>query len=561
MQPISKIGDYTLTRRLGVGGMGEVWMARREALGGAAREVAIKLLSPGRADNPEARRMFLDEARLSMLLRNSNIVQVYDVAEAGDGTCYMVMEYVEGLNLAELGDRLRATGERLPDVMVAFIVGEVLKALAHAHELVDNGRPMAIVHRDVSPHNVMLSVFGEVKLMDFGIARVASEETSGLHVKGKIRYMPPEQLRGETREPTLDLFAVGAMLHELLDHTKFRSSVIDEARLYGMVLDGEIPALTRPRGTIPRELDELRVQLLAARPADRIQSAREAFRRLSFWAGYRDTRFELDALVRRWLAAAPRVAPPSPGESSRSFTSPRVHADRSNSGMQGTVTAVLADASDTDIGQRSGTVSVARAPVLPSASGLQAKIILTIGIGLALLGLFGGAAALVLRDGSEPAPVEPESTQVIVAPPVEPEPAAEPVAAEPEPEPAAEVVEPEPEPEPEPELELDSEPELELDSEPELELDPEPTEAKAEAKTKITIVTGGGYAQVKLGGRTLTLDPFNPNTQTSTRLKPGRYAVSCRTQVNASLEPAGHVVIPERRAVLRVQKNCALKLE
>src|SRR5690606_22229095 len=136
-------------------------------------------------------------------------------------------------------------------------------------------------------------------------------------------YMPPEQLRGETREPTLDLFAVGAMLHELLDHTKFRSSVIDEARLYGMVLDGEIPALTRPRGTIPRELDELRAQLLAARPAERIQSAREAFRRLSFWPGYRDTRFELDALVRRWLAAVPRVAPRGPGESSRSFTSPR----------------------------------------------------------------------------------------------------------------------------------------------------------------------------------------------------------------------------------------------
>lgn len=296
-----KLGDYTLTRRLGVGGMGEVWMGRREALGGAAREVAIKLLSAERASNAEARRMFLDEARLSMLLRNSNIVQVHDVAETSDGTCYMVLEFIEGLNLAELSDKMRQAGEAMPDSITAYIIGEVLKGLAHAHELRHEGQHKTVVHRDVSPHNVMVSVYGEVKIMDFGIARVASEDTSGVHVKGKLRYMPPEQLRGETREPTLDLFAVGAMLHELLDGVKFRSNVIDEGRLFGMILDGEVPPLARASDSVPKELDELRQLLLAAKPRDRIQSARLAFRRLTFWPGYRDTRFELDELVRRYV--------------------------------------------------------------------------------------------------------------------------------------------------------------------------------------------------------------------------------------------------------------------
>src|SRR5690606_20163542 len=215
-----------------------------------------KLLSPERATNVEARRMFLDEARLSMLLRNSNIVQVHDVAEVADGTCYMVMEFVEGLNLAELSDKLRRAGEAMPDSIIAFIIGEVLKGLAHAHELRHEGQHKTVVDRDVSPHNVMLSAFDGVKIMDFGIARTASEDTS---------------------------------------------AVIDEGRLFGMILDGENPALQRPADSIPKELDELRQKLLAASPKERIQSARQAFRQLSFWPGYRDTRFELDELVRRYV--------------------------------------------------------------------------------------------------------------------------------------------------------------------------------------------------------------------------------------------------------------------
>ncbi|MCA9683050.1 MAG: serine/threonine protein kinase, partial [Myxococcales bacterium] len=195
--------------------MAEVWMGRRTAMGGASKTVAIKLMAAKVAHEPEFRRLFTSEARLSMLLNNSNIVQVFDVGEE-QGECYMVMEWVDGLNLSQLCKRLSVAGERLPPVVSVYVIAEVLRALSYAHSVrTDEGS--VIVHRDVSPQNVMISTNGEVKIMDFGIARVASEDTSGVHVKGKLRYMPPEQLRGETREPTLDLFAVGAMLHELLD--------------------------------------------------------------------------------------------------------------------------------------------------------------------------------------------------------------------------------------------------------------------------------------------------------------------------------------------------------
>ena len=264
----STLGGYELTRQLGVGGMGEVWMGRRTSIGGAAKTVAIKTISRPHSRDPNARKMFLDEARLSMLLANSNIVQTFDVDETEDGVCYMVMEWVDGVDLSALCEGMTQRGERLSIPLAAYIIGEVLKGLAYAHSFRHEGETKTIVHRDISPHNVMISVSGEVKIMDFGIARVASEETSGVHIKGKLRYMPPEQLRGKSREPTLDLFSVGAIFHELIDGAKFRTGV-DEARLYGMILDGEIPPLTGVEGELPPELDALRLGLLVGDPSKR----------------------------------------------------------------------------------------------------------------------------------------------------------------------------------------------------------------------------------------------------------------------------------------------------
>lgn len=297
LDDVRVLGPYSLLHLLGAGGMGEVWAARLEALGGASRLVAIKTLLPSKGNDPIARKMFLEEARVSMLLRNSGIVQVYDAAEASDGTCYLVMELVDGIDLAKLAERMSAREELLPIKVVAYIIGELLKALAYAHEFHHDGRTTTVVHRDISPHNVMLSTSGEVKLMDFGVARLASEETTGNFVKGKIRYMPPEQIEGDSRQPSVDLFALGAVLHELLDGKKFRGGVHGEARLIGMVARGEIPPLCRPERA-PPELERLRLSLLVADPSRRIAGARAAHRLLCEWPGYRDARFELEALVR-----------------------------------------------------------------------------------------------------------------------------------------------------------------------------------------------------------------------------------------------------------------------
>ncbi len=298
---MQQLGTYSLVRRLAAGGMAEVWIARRSAMGGASKTVAIKLLAAHLAENPVYRRMFVDEARLSMMLTHSNLVQVFDVGEHA-GRSYLVMEWVDGLDLARLGSALRDAGEVLPIHVIAHVIGEVLRGLAYVHEL--GATNTTIVHRDISPHNVLVSVSGEVKISDFGVARLASEETSGLHVRGKLRYMPPEQVRGDSKEATIDLFAVGALLQELLDGVRFRAGLERDA-LFGMVLTGEVPPLRR--ADVPAELLELRDRLLAPDRHLRIQSAREALALLRRWPGYRNTSDELAELARRFVGvAAPR---------------------------------------------------------------------------------------------------------------------------------------------------------------------------------------------------------------------------------------------------------------
>lgn len=293
-----RLGPYELVRQIGAGGMGEVWAAHRAATG--PREVlAVKRLPQQLAKDPVYRQILLDEARMSMLLRHRNIVHVFDAGEA-DGEAYIAMEFVQGLDLSRLRKLLDQTGEGLSPTAVAYMIGEVLEGLDYAHNLQKDGQRIALVHRDVSPHNVILSTRGEVKLTDFGVARLSSEDTSGTHVKGKARYMPPEQLRGESRSPKVDLFACGAVLHELLDGSVFRGDAIDDARLLGMAIDGVVP---KPRRSLEsyRELEQLRRGLLQTDPKKRLETAQAALELLHRWSGYKNAAAEVGDLVRRYL--------------------------------------------------------------------------------------------------------------------------------------------------------------------------------------------------------------------------------------------------------------------
>lgn len=311
---VRRIGQYELLRKIGAGGMAQVWMGRRAAMEGVTKAVAIKLLGSDHADDPRYHEMFLAEAKLTMLLSHSNVVQTFDVGQDGDQS-YMVMEWVDGLNLSQLAALMRERGVPFPLPVAAFVTGEVLRALAYAHTVTHAGAPLGVIHRDVSPQNVLISVSGEVKLADFGVARLAQEETSGLHVKGKLRYMAPEQLEGQSKAATVDLYAVGAMLHELMDGRKFREAT-DEMHLYGKVMSGEVPVLANT--DVARELDQLRLGLLAPDPSQRIQSADHALELLMRWPGYRNTDRELAKLCRSFMG----VKAPRSGIHERASTSP-----------------------------------------------------------------------------------------------------------------------------------------------------------------------------------------------------------------------------------------------
>ena len=286
------MGGYELLREIGRGGMAEVWVARKaNSIGG--KFVALKMILPQFVGDERYSRMFHSEAEVSAPLSHSNIVQVFDEGE-DSGRSFLVMEWVDGVDLARLAPDLASLRERDPHLrfrVIAYIVGQVLHGLSYAHKITSHrGQSLGIVHRDVSPQNVIVSVSGDVKVTDFGIAHRMIEETSGIHVKGKLRYMAPEHLAGQSHSPTVDLYAVGAILHELLDGRKFRWDAEDQVQLYHQVMTGKLPTLQLD---VPRELDDLRVALLQAETEKRPQTADAALLMLKRWPGYSEMKVEL----------------------------------------------------------------------------------------------------------------------------------------------------------------------------------------------------------------------------------------------------------------------------
>ncbi|MCB9728374.1 MAG: serine/threonine protein kinase [Deltaproteobacteria bacterium] len=213
---LRRLGKYELLERIALGGMAEVYRARQEGPAGFEKELVVKRILPQHARDEQFIEMFLDEARLAVRLAHPNIVQIIELGYE-DGSYFIAMEYISGISLGDLMDRAAVLGVRLPYHYVARIIASVCAGLDYAHAFSDaDGTPIGLVHRDVSPDNVLISYNGAVKMIDFGVAKAATNETktsSGV-VKGKFCYMSPEQIQGQPLDGRSDIFSVGILLYE-----------------------------------------------------------------------------------------------------------------------------------------------------------------------------------------------------------------------------------------------------------------------------------------------------------------------------------------------------------
>ncbi|HVX97030.1 MAG TPA: serine/threonine-protein kinase, partial [Polyangia bacterium] len=208
---------YTILRKIADGGTAEIFLAKQHGAHGFEKPVVLKRIFTAFYADPAFRHMLVDEAHIAMTLTHSNVVQVLDLGEV-DGRYFLALELVDGWTLDRTLKRAQAAGVPFPPALALYVTAEICRALAYAHGKVRDGKPLGIVHRDVSPHNVLLSAEGEVKLTDFGIAKAQNkkEQSLGNLIKGKISFMSPEQASGGALDGRSDLFSLGTMLYAMI---------------------------------------------------------------------------------------------------------------------------------------------------------------------------------------------------------------------------------------------------------------------------------------------------------------------------------------------------------
>jgi eukaryotic-like serine/threonine-protein kinase len=295
-------GKYLLLRQLAIGGMAEVYLARQSGPAGFEKECVIKRILPSLAADQQFVNMFLDEARIAARLSHPNIVQIFDLGSINEGDYFLAMEHVHGVDLQQIEEAEAQRGGRIPLAIAVRIASNVAEGLEHAHRATDGrGHALGLVHRDVTPSNVIISFDGVGKILDFGIAKAVAKKgrTEVGVIKGKIPYMSPEQVQGEALDARSDIFSLGTMIYELTTgHKPF---------------DGEGPAdlsmkilhdTPRPPDfyveRFPTGLSDLIQRAMSKRQADRFQSARElheAAEEFLLHAGIRSTSHDVAAYL------------------------------------------------------------------------------------------------------------------------------------------------------------------------------------------------------------------------------------------------------------------------
>lgn len=267
---------YELRELAGRGGMAEVWLAEQRGAAGFARPVGLKRILPHLASKETFVRMFIEEARVCAQLMHPNIIQIYDFGYER-GTYFLVMEWVEGLNLLRFLEAYDARELMAPWPIVSAIAIESLKALSAAHERLDqHGQPAPVIHRDVTPPNILIGVNGIVKLSDFGLARAMDRArlTDPDVIKGKMAYLAPELTQGVDASPQSDLYALGVTMWQALTGKRLFSGR-NNAEIFTAARQADIPPLAELRPDLPPALSATVQRALAREPADRFESAAE----------------------------------------------------------------------------------------------------------------------------------------------------------------------------------------------------------------------------------------------------------------------------------------------
>ena len=272
----SHLGPYELIKRIGIGGMAEIYLAKTTGIGGFEKYLALKVIHPRFVEDQDFIDMLIDEAKISVQLNHVNVAQIFDLG-CIDNMYFIAMEFVDGKDVYQLMVHCAEQNISIPFDVIAFIGKEMASGLHYAHHKSDNyGRPLNLVHRDVSPQNVLLSYEGQVKLVDFGIAKASQrrQQTESGVIKGKFHYMSPEQAWGDDLDGRSDVFSCGICLYEMVTG----EMLYNEERplvLLDRVRRAVVPSISERRPEIPAELENIISKSLSRDREDRFSSAGE----------------------------------------------------------------------------------------------------------------------------------------------------------------------------------------------------------------------------------------------------------------------------------------------
>jgi TonB family protein len=395
----SEFGQYALLERIALGGMAEVWKARMKGVEGFQKTVAIKKILPHLTDSTDFVTMFIDEAKLAAQLNHTNIIHIYDLGKIGEDY-YIAMEYVDGRDLRSIINTSREKHQPLPLGLALLVASRLASALDYAHRKKDfEGRELGLVHRDVSPQNVLISFEGDIKLCDFGIVKAVSKasKTQMGALKGKLQYMSPEQAWGRPVDARSDIFSLGTLLFEMLTGQRLFTGE-SEMSVLDAVREGRIQAPRDLDPRVPLEVNALVLRALARESKDRYQSAGDLQREIdAILASLKPqpTQHELAQYMQRLFGAEPRAA----GETAKA--QPVVPAPA----MAPAATPHPAPGTGAPIAALAPTASRPDAALETTGGGKS-----TLWIGIAAAVAIGVAAILFLgRSKGAPAPALPET--------------------------------------------------------------------------------------------------------------------------------------------------------